>query len=597
MKKTRIIIISLIVVIVLGCATFATLYFATDLFKSDKELFYKNISQMDLSKITDTAEITKYQERLKSEKFKNEGSLSIGANIGEEININESFKYISQVDNANKLADSSVTINKEGNDLLTINYLRNEDLYGLQLEKIVSQYIAVKNDNLKEFAQKLGIQDVTEIPDKIDLDEITQNLNQEQISLEDINLEEIKLIVNKYLDIIIESIPETSYSKVEGGYKLTIDLKTIQNVLIEVIKNLKDDEQVFNLVNSIISKVDSSMQLDFEEYQEDLQEGIDELSVEVGENFNIVEIIAYNEGKVYFKMGIDSEEGKSYIDGYIKQNDNKIVLELNKVTKASYQDEEMKININKNIDTTEKDLCEIEIIIKEDEEEIGNFSFEITREGNLESNNIANSILASFVLPEEELEISIDYNNNTTFDPSIEIEEITSSNLAVINDLDYTQISNLVTNLSNLVTQKTGVSPIELIGGAGIGVISTIAIDSQELAKAGRTIGILGLNITIYKSNLIIDRAKTAAQETQSSMENQAVEVFNSQFLGYEGLQRGSTVKMLLQAITSSNSRNPENLIGYTNIDEEDIEPSKIYNITFQKDFEGYIYKVNIEEQ
>ena len=41
MKKVQILIISLVIILVLGCATFATLYFATDIFKSEKEMFYK----------------------------------------------------------------------------------------------------------------------------------------------------------------------------------------------------------------------------------------------------------------------------------------------------------------------------------------------------------------------------------------------------------------------------------------------------------------------------------------------------------------------------------------------------------------------------
>ena len=520
MKKIQILIITLVAVLVLGCTTFAVLYFATDVFKSDKELFYKNISQIDLNELMDTMQATKYQERLKSEKFKNEGSVSIGVNIGEEMSINERFNYTSQVDNANKLADSSVTINKEGNDLLTINYLRNGDLYGLQFKDIVSQYIVLENNNLKEFAQKLGIQDVTNIPDKINLDEITKN---QDISLEDINLEEIELIVNKYINIIIEQIPKENYSKVEDGYKLIIDIKTLQNILIELLNNLKDDEQVFNLVNSIISTVDSSMKLDFEEYQEFFQEGIEELSNEIEENFTIAEIITYKDGTIYAKIGMDSEEEKSYVDAYIKQNNDKMVLELNRITKTTFEDNEMKITINKNVDTTENDACEIEVVVKDDNEEVGNISIETTRKGNLDSNNIQDNVSLSMVAPENNLEINLEYNNNKTFDSSIEIEEFTPNNHAVINELDYIQISNLITNLNNRITQKSGLSAIEFIGGAGIGIISTLTMDSQEMAITGGMIGGAALNVYITVSSSIFDRAQNAMQETQNAMEQEQI--------------------------------------------------------------------------
>lgn len=511
MKKTQIIIISLISILVLGCVAFAALYFATDVFKTDKELFYKNILQMDLSELVDTTQSTKYQERLKTEKFKNEGSVSVGVNAGEKMNINESFNYTSQLDNANKLADSSVTISKEGNDLLTINYLRNEDLHGLQFKDIISQYIVLENNNLKEFAQKLGIQDVTKIPDKIDLSEYDYS--------EVINKEELKQVANKYINIIIEQIPKENYLKVEDGYKLTIDLKTIQSVLIRVMTELKDDEQVFNLINSIISTVDSSQQIDFGEYQEIFQEEIEELSQEIEQNYNIIEIVAYKQGKIYIRIATDVVDGgTAYIAASIAKNEGEVVFSL---TSGDENGENINLNINKNTDTIENDVCEIEVIIKEDGEEVGNISIETTRNGNLTSNNIQNNMSLSMVAPENNLEINMEYNNDKTFDPTIEIEEFTSSNHAKINELDTTQINNLITNLNNIITQKTGLNAVEFIGGAGVGIVSTMDMDSQEMAITGGVIGATALNVYITVSSSIFDTARNAAQEVQDAMEQE----------------------------------------------------------------------------
>lgn len=518
MKKIKILIITLAIVLVLGCTTFAVLYFATDVFKSDKELFYKNISKIDLSAIIDTAQFTKYQERLKNEKYENKGSISIKANMGEEMNINESFNYTSQVDNAKKLADSNVTINKEGNDVLTINYLRNEDLYGLQFKDIVSQYIVVENNNLKEFAQKLGIQDVTNIPDKIDLSEYDYS--------EIINEEELKQIANKYINIIIEQIPKENYSKVEGGFKLTIDLKTIQNVLIKVISELKNDEQVFHLVNSIINTVDSLNQLGFDEYQEFFQEGIEELSDEIEENFNIIEIVAYKQGKLYIKITTDLEDG-SYIEASISQDNGKIVLNL---TAGDEYGESLNCNIIKNIDTVENDECKIEAILKEDEEEVGNINITIKRKGSLTSNQIHDSILVSIEAP---IEVDIQCENNKTFDSNIKIEEFTSSNHAVINEFDYTQISNLITNLTNIIAEKSGLSIIETLGGAGVGIISTVALESKDAGMLGGIIGTAG--ITIYNNykntKTLIDTANNNINETKANQVYEAIALARAEIL------------------------------------------------------------------
>ena len=126
-----------------------------------------------------------------------------------ETAFDESFKFNSQVDPVNKLASSTIDINKDGEKELTVNYLRNEDLYGLKFKDIVNQYVVFENNNLKEFVAKFGVVDTTNIPDKIDLSEMLQNVNQEEVSLE-----ELKSIGNKYVNIIIEEVkklPENNF--------------------------------------------------------------------------------------------------------------------------------------------------------------------------------------------------------------------------------------------------------------------------------------------------------------------------------------------------------------------------------------------------
>lgn len=144
MKKMRILIITLIVILVLGCATFAALYFATDIFKSNKEIFCKYIAQMKLAELGD-------DNRLKNETNSSKGIFSFRLEAEGET-IDEGFEYSSESDPANKLGSSKIIIKQDGENKLTVDYLRNEDLYGLRFEDIINQYIVVENNNLKEFA-------------------------------------------------------------------------------------------------------------------------------------------------------------------------------------------------------------------------------------------------------------------------------------------------------------------------------------------------------------------------------------------------------------------------------------------------------------
>lgn len=606
MKKIRIIIITLVIVLALGCATFATLYFATDVFKSEKEMFYKYISKININQITDTNSYNNYQTRLESKAYTNNGAISIKVQEDGETAFDESFKFNSQVDPVNKLASSTIDINKDGEKALTVNYLRNEDLYGLKFKDIVNQYVVFENNNLKEFVAKFGVVDTTNIPDKIDLSEMLQNVNQEEVSLE-----ELKSIGNKYVNIIIEEVkklPEKNFSKVEDGYKLTIDLKTFQNICLEILDTLKDDEQVFNLINSLISTIKSEInnsgeliseqnmqslqELSFTQYQEIFEQIIQQLSTEIEENYEIINIVVYKQEKIYVKIGIDSDEGKSYIDGTIEKNDNKLVLKLNNVNEISYKNIETNFMISKNLNTTENDEYNLNIISKQDGEEFVNANIMVARNGKLDSNNIKNSFAATIMVPEQNLEISMKCNNDKTFDSNIEIEKFNDSNHEVINKYDYTQMSTLITNLDNLISEETNLNIVEILGATGIGILSTSSMNLQSTAMIG--LMLTGINISVSLNGELFETAKNAAEEAQNNVESQEIEMFNMQFEVYGGLQSGTNVKMLKTTILSSNSRDPEHSIGYTNVD---IDSNKTYNISFKKDSEGYINMVIIEEQ
>lgn len=593
MKKIQILIICLVIILVLGCATFATLYFATDIFKSEKEMFYKYISQININQIADTNFNSNYQTRLENESQINSGTIDIKVQEDGALSFDESFSFNSKVDAVSKLASSIIDINKDGQKVLTVNYLKNKDLYGLKFEEIVSQYVVFENNNLKEFAAKFPVQDTSNIPDKIDLSEMLQSVNQE-----DINLEELNSIGNKYANLIIEelkNLPTENYSKVEDGYKLTIDLKTLQNIFIKILNTLKTDEQIFNLVNSLISTIDSSQEIQFEEYQQAFEQLLEELSTEMEENYDIINIIAYEQGRIYVKIGIDSEEEKSYVDGYIEQKDDKIVLKVNNITKGIYTNSETNFIISRNLDITENEEYSVNLISKQDESEVINSNIIISRNGKLDSSNIKNSLIVTIIAPEQELEISMEYNNEKTFESDLQIEEFNIGNHVIINKLDYSQIENLMTNLSNLIEEKTGLGIGEIVGTLGIGLITTNPIEIEETALVSGVLALSNVFVTVNSATSILNSAKDAAQETQNDMESQEIQLFNAQFVAYEGFQSGTTVKSLIETMGVSNGRNPEHTVAYSG--DTDIDTSKTYKVSFQRDSEGYIRDVILEEQ
>lgn len=475
MKKIQILIITLVAILTSGCATFAVLYFATDIFKSDKALFYKYASQIDLKEFLDLESYNNYQKRLENEGHGNEGEFTIDLAQGEET-INESIKYAGYSDPVNKKSNCEISINKDSEELLAINYLKDEDLYGLQFKDIVNQYIVLENNNLKEFASKIGVENTDNIPDKIEDTKLSEY----------INYEELKPLVNKYLNTIIEAIPEDNYSKIEkekislgdktleaDGYQIKLKTKDIQSILKKVLESAKNDEQLLKLINKL-----SNANITFEDYQNYIDEILTDISGEISkeENVDCVAITVYKQGKNTVKLSaVSLIEEDIDLEVSLNKTDNGLMLEYNSKNKINtyFNDEEFDldgnensqyaydtfntveesiIKIKKTINSSEQENFEFNIIQKSNEEETGNYNITLSRTGALTSNNVTFSILIPITLEDEN--INIEFKNTTNFSATPQLEEFIEGNHLVINEVPAEQLNNLFTNLGNKIADK-----------------------------------------------------------------------------------------------------------------------------------------------
>ena len=328
MGKNKILIISIVSAAILICILFAVIFFASDLFKSDKALFYKYASQIDLKDIVDLDSYNAYQKRLESEGHGNDGSFTVSLIQGEE-NINESIKYSGYTDPINNKTNYDISINKDGEALLDMNYLRSQDLYGILFKDVVSQYIVVENNNLKEFAGKFGIENTDNIPDKIESTKVSNY----------INYDELKPIFQKYLNFTIEQIDDGNYSKIKkeeitvgektinaDGYQIKLKYQEVKLIIRKVLEEAINDEDTFNQ----IAKVNSG--ITFEEYQSNLQDIIDELSDESSneEANEFITISVYKKGRKTLKLCFDIElDETSRLEISIDKVSNGTILNVN----------------------------------------------------------------------------------------------------------------------------------------------------------------------------------------------------------------------------------------------------------------------------
>lgn len=525
MKKNKIIIISLVAVLVLACITFAILFFATDIFKgksSNKEKFNEYISQIDIKKLVDLETLNSNMKRKKEEAYSTNGNLSINVNANGEEYINEEFEYTTKVDPKNERESCEFNIKIDGETELTIDYLRNEDLYGILLKDIVDKYIALENNNLNQFVSNImgdssGI--TVNVPSKIEIPEEYSEI---------INIEEIYQILSKYINIMLKEIPEENYSKIEkgnitvvdktvdaSGYSLKIDAQALNIMINKFLETLKTDEQVLNLINEITGKGYSS-----EEYQQKIDELSESITIEELED--IVNVIVFSNEKGIVKLEVVYGEN---LEIGIDKTENEISAIVNAI---SANGQILNFVANKNAEGKYKINCNI------------------TADG-------------------EEITIKVAYDSNTTFNPDIKVEEFNESNYLLINDLSNEQIQNLFTNILKLLIEKTNIEN---------GIIGTTV---SEIMTSN-------LNLTMN------------SQQMSNQASKQAMEIFNAKLSGFEGEQRGTIVKQLLTIVEATNSTNSEHTIS-CEYDIEDIDSRGTYDISFEKDSEGYINEVIVEEK
>lgn len=603
MKKSQIVIIAAVTIATIACVVFAIVYFATDVFKSDKitkEEVNAYIAQMNLKEYFVETEQSNYATRLKEYAHGIEGNISIKLDAAGIFEVDEGVKYVGQVDPSKKLENTKIDIIQEGENVLTLDYLRNQDLYGIKFEDIVKQYIVVENNNLKDFAAKLGVEDTSEIPNKIDMNEIQEVSNQD-IDISEVipSEEEINQIVNRYIPVIMEQIPQEKYSKLEketitvgdqeikaDGYKITISLKDLQNMLIKVLETAKTDEQIYNILKDIISVTGEDLEeFTFEYYQEQIEAAIEEISEELEENPNLVSVFVYkqeeNTVKIHIKLGEEGKETEVYSEISLEKAQDKLIIRINGINNTGSEKVETSFVISKTKTNNEQDICEINFKGKQDDKEILSGSIVATRNGNLAGQQIENSLKVNAeILGMANLEI--DYNNKVDFDAEINIPEFVEGNHAVLNNYSKEQIENLATNVVERISEKVDFEKTIIYN-----LVSRIIQTNESL---------------ISNAQQAADSFNNAAQEeanlsnAEQQIMNQETQMFNIQFTPYEGTQRGTMVKQLITTITANNQSQPEHMVECEE-DTTTIDTSKQYEVRFERDSQGYINKAIIEEQ
>ena len=411
-------------------------------------------------------------------------------------------------------------------------YRHNEDFYGIQTDTVSEKYVTIENNNLKDLAEKLGIEDVSQIPDKIEI-----SSNTKTIEFTDEEKEQLK---EKYMTVLNEKLQDEQFTKESNdagiAYTLTISYNDFKDLLTELIKTLQTDEITLGKINEFL--------------------GEDVLNADSFES-----ILSELEGNI-------AEEGNVVITLQIEKS-GLANISLN------YGDD-LQMLLNKNSDAGNLKYT-FELMFKESDTQSMSIYFNSDYSG---MDNLQN--------------VSEGYQTDALINEII--EDLSEDNSIILNNYDTSTLQNF-------------------IGALGQRIVDVNTDQMEELGFEYGNPMIYLFPGTTLAYNIMQQAQNTVDNTDMSSME---ITTFNNQFVQYEGIQRGTMVRALIQEIQANNAgvdtsnlddaeedtRVEIEFVGIENLDDETkygnnatgyIDNAKEYQVSLEYAENGRVNKVIIE--
>lgn len=334
-NKKKIIIISIISTILVLAIVLVGMYFFTDIFKSNQTLFYEYAMQ-DLN-ATSLLSGNDYTKKIKTTPYTAEGDIIVNVSnsssgtesqnnptqpIGQPAINNLKLNIKNTVDNPNQKEYHNLTLKYGDQDWAKVELLKANDAYGVKLDGIINKYLAIDNNNLKEFAQKMGMQDTTYMTNKL------QSVNIEDLLY--LSKEDKQSLLKTYSNTLNANLSKDKFTKqandvitINGkevatvSYRLTLTEKEMVNTIIKVLETAKRDELTNTILLSKLQKL--GIETDKTALANSVDKQIATLqSKEYTED--VITITVYTSEKVTLRTEIAKGEEKLTLD-YIQASD------------------------------------------------------------------------------------------------------------------------------------------------------------------------------------------------------------------------------------------------------------------------------------
>ena len=456
-QKKVIIFITIIFFVIALTAIF--LYFKTDLFVSNKKLFLRYLFNTEF---VDKNILEKYKNlnyNISNSNYSSSGEVeySIVTKDNETSidNVNKLFnvKY-NMLKNRNFNQDyADFTVNSDNEDVLTVRYLRDNNIHGIKIENVLRKYIAIENTNLKEFFTKLGTKNSTYVPNKISIADL-----KEIITLDDVQKDRIK---NTYLNILIDNIDNNKFIKSKDKSNVTIisvslTEKEVANILVKELEVLKNDNESLNLIINKAKNADYNLNID--SLKTYIQEQIDDInnSKNTNEEFIKVSIAEYNKKTVKLDVKIHLKD----------KNDNELKRELDFSIDLS-QTHKIVVNIKNNEKNINSELSygyeensaslNIDTILLDNQNNKINDLFKVIYQINkFNESSIENNALITYYSNSNNEKTQINLKDNKQLKHDIQIEKMTTENMELLNGKSKEDLEELLKAITDRITYVYG---------------------------------------------------------------------------------------------------------------------------------------------
>ena len=462
---------SIIVIIII--ITGILLYLNTDMFKSNKTLFFKYFGKNseNIKEIEEIFESSEYEKNLQNNKYTDDINIKVNYTnnlqttsednsntinnvkllIKGEEDKNNKYSYkdfklekdkniATNTENQSSSENSNESNNKEQN-IMEVEYIKNDNNYGIRFSDLFKQYLLVENNNLKDLFRKIGYseQELENVPDSIEINDIT---------LSDIKYSEIinkKVSKEKFEKNSKQVITINEKNITTNAYILKLTNEELNNLYVDLLESLKQDEIILNKIESIQNKI-NSININSSE-SKDLKESFaEEIDLQI-EKIN--------------KTNIGNQETKIIV----YENSGKTI-------RTAIQGKDYEINFDY-INT--QDEKNIELIVKKDEIETYNIKLKKDKDGiklDIYSNDETNPIKISLEQNKNESDkkcsnnINLKYENaNSKLEVSAEQEinivdnfenenTLNDQNSILLNGLEKEQLQAVLNQVSEEVQQK-----------------------------------------------------------------------------------------------------------------------------------------------